>query len=99
MIFKSSKFSGNFSVQYIIWLKGNKKLRKNNKKQKENAKNDLPLESLIFSFCLNPPLELKWYLAFLLEKFSRINNTKMNNKRKKDILFANAKSSKAIHEL
>ena len=58
-ISKSNKFSGNLTVQYIIWSKGNKKLKKNIKKQYENAYKDLFPLSLIFSFCLNPPRELK----------------------------------------
>ena len=39
-MFKSNKFSGNLTVQYNIWLNGNKKLRKNKVKQKENAKKE-----------------------------------------------------------
>ena len=49
-----------------------------------NAKNDFFPESLTFSFCLKPPFELKWYLAFFLDKFSSINNPNINNNRKKD---------------
>ena len=72
---------------------------KNIKKQNKNAKKDLKPESLNFSFCFNPSLELKWYFAFRLEKFSNINNEKINNSKKKDIRFAKAKSSNVIHEL
>jgi len=97
--FKSNKFSGNLIVQYNIWLKGNKKLRKNIKKQNMNAKKDLLPESLNFSFCLNPPLVFKWYFAFRLDKFSNINNENINNNNKKDIRLAKAKSSKVIQEL
>jgi len=46
-------------VQYNIWLKGNKKLKKKTIKQNKNAKKDFFPFKLIFSFCLNPPLELK----------------------------------------
>ena len=99
MIFKSNKFSGNLIVQYNIWPNGKRKLKKNITKQNKKAKNDFLPESFNFSFCLNPPLALKWYYAFFLDKFSRINNANINNKRKKDKRFANAKSSKAIHEL
>ena len=63
----SKRFSGNLIVQYNIWLKGNKKLKKKIIKQNKNAKKDFFPVKLIFSFCLNPPLELKWYLAFFLE--------------------------------
>ena len=48
-------------VQYNIWLNGNKKLRKKIKKQNINAKKDFFPESFVFSFCLKPPFELKWY--------------------------------------
>ena len=71
-------------VQYNIWLNGNKKLRKKIIKQNIKAKKDFFPESLIFSFCLKPPLELKWYLAFFLDKFSIMNNANINNNRKKD---------------
>ncbi len=60
-----------------------KSLEKNNK-TKHKAKKDFFPESLIFSFCLKPPLELKWYLAFFLDKFSIMNNANINNNRKKD---------------
>ena len=36
----SKRFSGNFIVQYNIWLKGNKKLKKKIIEQNINAKND-----------------------------------------------------------
>ena len=96
---RSNILLGNFIVQYNIWLRGNTKLIKNIKKQKINAKKDLLPVSFIFVFCLKPPLVLKWYFAFFLDKFSKTNNAKINKSRKKDILFANAKSSNAIHEL
>ena len=99
IIFRLNKFSGNFSVQYSIWLNGNKKLIKNTKKHPINAKTALLPESSNFSFCLKPPLELKWYFAFRLDKFSITNSENMNNNKKKDILFAKAKSSKVIQEL
>ena len=63
-------------------------------KQNVNAKKALTPKSLAFTFCLNPPLELRWYLAFLLDKFSKINRENMNNNKKKEILLAKAKSSK-----
>ena len=56
-------------------------------------------DNAIFSFCLNPPLELKWYLAFFLEKFSIIKHANINISKKKDNLFEKAKSSNVIHEL
>ena len=68
-------------------------------KQIENAKNALLPDSWIFSFCLNPPLVFAWYLAFFLDKFSKINIAKMNKRRKKDILFEKARSSNVIQEL
>ena len=37
--------------------------------------------------------------AFFLERFSIINNEKINISKKEDILFAKAKSSKVIQEL
>ena len=70
---------------------------KNTKKHPTNAKAALLPESFNFSFCLKPPLELKWYFAFRLDKFSIINNENINNNKKKDILLAKAKSSKVIH--
>ena len=63
-------------------------------KQNINAKKALKPKSFTFTFCLNPPLELRWYLAFLLDKFSKINKENMNNNKKKEILLAKAKSSK-----
>ncbi len=99
IICKSNKFSGNLMVQYSIWINGNKKLMKNTEKQNVNAKKDLVPESLIFSFCLKPPLILKWYFAFFLDKFSIMNKENMNNNNKEAIRFANAKSSKDIQEL
>ena len=56
---RSNKFSGNFIVQYNIWLNGNKKLIKKTEKHPANAKIALLPESFNFSFCLKPPLELK----------------------------------------
>ena len=38
-------------------------------------------------------------MAFFLEKFSKINTANINNRRKKEIRFAKARSSKVIHEL
>ena len=46
-----------------------------------------------------PPLDAEWYLAPFLEKFSTKNNIKINNNNINDSWFADAKSSKAIHEL
>ena len=46
----SKKFSGNFIVQYNICPKGNKKLKKNNKKQNEKAKKEFTPDSFIFFF-------------------------------------------------
>ena len=72
---------------------------KNTKKHPTNAKIALLPESTNFSFCLKPPLELKWYFAFRLDKFSSTNNENINSNKKKDIRFANSKSSKVIQEL
>ena len=96
---RSKKFSGNLIVQYNIWHKGNKKLKKNKIKQIKNAIKAFTPESCVFSFCLKPPLELKWYFAFCLDKFSSKNKENINSNKKKDIRFANAKSSKVIQEL
>ena len=96
---RSKKFSGNFIVQYNIWLKGNKKLKKNIKKQIKKAKNALAPDNWNFSFCLKPPFVLEWYFALFLDKFSKIKSANINIKRKKDILFAKAKSSKVIQAL
>ena len=63
------------------------------------ARKDFFFVNLSFSFCLNPPFVLEWYLAFFLDKFSKMNTAKMNKRRKKDILFEKAKSSKVIQEL
>ena len=95
----SKKFSGNLIVQYNIWLKGNKKLKKKIVKQNKNAKIDFFPDNAIFSFCLKPPFELKWYLAFFLEKFSNIKHANINISKKKDNLFEKAKSSNVIQEL
>ena len=65
----------------------------------KNALKALIPESCIFSFCLKPPFVLEWYLAFFLDKFSKIKSANINIKRKKDILFEKAKSSKVIQEL
>jgi hypothetical protein len=47
IIFVSCKYFGNFTVQYIIWLNGNKKLRKNNTEQKVIGNIDfLPFKSI-----------------------------------------------------
>ena len=63
---------------------GNKKLKKKIKKQKIKANKALDLLNFNFSFRLNPPLELKWYLAFFLYKFSIINSANINNNKKND---------------
>ena len=41
-ILRSKKFSGNFIVQYNIWLNGKRKLKKNIEKQNIKAKKDFP---------------------------------------------------------
>ena len=56
-------------------------------------------DKFIFSLCLKPPLVLEWYLAFFLDKFSKIKSANIKTSRKKEILFEKAKSSKVIQEL
>ena len=55
--------------------------------------------ALILSFAVPPYIYAYSLFAFFLDKFSVRNNIKIKSKRKNDILFAKAKSSKAIHEL
>ena len=68
-------------------------------KQNKKANKDLDLFNFNFSFLLNPPLELKWYLAFFLEKFSIIKHANIKISKKNDNRFEKAKSSKVIQEL
>ena len=68
-------------------------------KQNVNAKKEFFPFKIIFSFCLNPPFELKWYLAFFLEKFSIIKQVNIKISKKNDNRFEKAKSSNVIHEL
>ena len=95
---KSNKLSEYNIVQYSIWLVGNTKLIKKMKKQNRKAKNFWVLVKSCFSFCLNPPDKLEWYFAFFLDKFSNIKRAKINNNKKNEIWFANARSSNVIQE-
>ena len=75
------------------------KLKKKITKQNRNAKKLLPPSNLYFSRCLNLLDEFEWYFACFLDKFSKMNKAKINNNKKNESLFANARSSNVIHEL
>ena len=55
--------------------------------------------ALILSFAIPPYIYAYSLFAFFLDSFSVKNKINMNNSRKKDILFAKAKSSNVIHAL
>ena len=80
-ILRSKKFFGYNIVQYNIWKIGNKKLRKNIKKQSKKAKKALIPINLTLCFFLNPPCKGEWYFAFLLENFSMTNKAKIKINR------------------
>ena len=48
---------------------------------------------------LKPSFDREWYLAFFLEKFSKINKPRIKISKKNDNLFARVRSSKEIQAL